>query len=88
MTALPARQPQLANARLMLRSQPAGPANSEALVAIDRRPAPHDTPVTHRWWFWTAIVGTAVAAGAVAYYATGDPRLVAPHGTVGTLDWR
>ena len=88
MTALPARQPQLANARLTLRSQPVGPANSEALVAIDRRPPSHDTPVTHRWWFWTAIVGTAVAAGAVAYYATGDPRLVAPHGTVGTLDWR
>ncbi len=51
-------------------------------------PPPHDTPVTHRWWFWTAIVGTALAAGAAAYYATGDPRLVAPSGSVGTLDRR
>ncbi len=60
----------------------------QSLVAIDRRAPSHDTPVTHRWWFWTAIVGTALAAGAVAYYATGDPRLVAPSGSVGTLDRR
>jgi tetratricopeptide (TPR) repeat protein len=87
-TPLPARPPQLTNARLALRSPSQGTAPSEALLTIDRRPAPHDTPVTHRWWFWTAIVGTAVAAGAVAYYATGETRLVAPTGTVGTLDWR
>lgn len=85
MTAMPARKPQ---PKLALQSQGAGTANSEALVAIDRGPAPHDAPVTHRWWFWTAIVGTAVAASAVAYYATGDPRLVAPSGSVGTLDRR
>ena len=59
-----------------------------SLMEIDRSRPPHDTPVTHRWWFWTAIVGTALAAGAVAYYATGDPRLVAPSGSVGTLDRR
>jgi tetratricopeptide (TPR) repeat protein len=85
MTALPARRPQ---PRLALQTQEAGTANSEAMVAIARHPAPHDPPVTHRWWFWTAIVGTALAAGAAAYYATGEPRLVAPSGSVGTLDWR
>ncbi len=45
------------------------------------------TPVTHRWWFWTAMAG-AIAVGAVAYYTTGDPRLVAPTGTVGRIDRR
>jgi tetratricopeptide (TPR) repeat protein len=88
LSSMPARQPQLASARLALRTPPAGDAHPEALVSIDRRPPSHDTPVTHRWWFWTAIVGTAVAAGAAAYYATGDPRMVLPSGSVGTLDRR
>lgn len=85
MTAMPVRRPQ---PRLALQSQGTGPANSETLLANERERAPHGAPVTHRWWFWTAIVGTALAAGAVAYYATGDPRLVAPSGSVGTLDRR
>jgi len=47
----------------------------------------HSTPLTHRWWFWTAIAGV-LAAGAAAYYVSGDPRLVAPTGTVGTVNGR
>lgn len=49
----------------------------------------HTTPVTHQWWFWTAIAGV-LAAGAIAYYVSGDPRRVAPTGTVGTVNgqWR
>ena len=88
MATLPARQPQVVNARLALESQPIGATDSQSLAALDRRAPSHDTPVTHRWWFWTAIVGTALAAGAAAYYATGDPHLVAPSGSVGTLDRR
>ena len=45
-------------------------------------------PITHRWWLWTAIGATVIAAGAAAYYATGDARLVAPSGSIGTLDRR
>jgi len=42
-------------------------------------------PVTSRWWFWTAVGGAcALAAGAAVYYATGEPRLVAPTGSIGT----
>jgi tetratricopeptide (TPR) repeat protein len=75
-------------------SQPSGAAISiEAGTAPplnqgdDRDRPAGGTSVTHRWWFWTAIAG-AIAAGAVAYYATGDPRLVPPTGSVGGLDYR
>jgi tetratricopeptide (TPR) repeat protein len=87
MAAPPARQPQTM-ARLALRSQSGGTTESPTLMGIDRNRPPGSTPVTHRWWFWTAIVGTALAAGAAAYYATGDPRLIAPSGSLGTLDRR
>jgi len=83
-----ARPPATIPARLALRSEPPASAGGPTLVAVDRDQVPHDTPVTHRWWFWTAIVGTALAAGAFAYYETGDPRVVAPTGSVGRLDWR
>jgi tetratricopeptide (TPR) repeat protein len=88
MASLPARQTATIPARLSLRSEPSGNAGAPTLMGVDRTRPAHDTPVTHRWWFWTAIVGTALAAGAVAYYATGDPRLVAPSGSIGRLDWR
>jgi tetratricopeptide (TPR) repeat protein len=75
--------------RLALQSQSiAMAAYSPSLIASDRSPAPRDAPVTHRWWFWTAIVGTALAAGAVAYYTTGEQRVMEPSGSVGTLDRR
>ena len=59
------------------------------ILVIDREQdqSPGHTSVASRWWFWTAI-GVATAAAAVAYYATGDPRLVPPSGTVGTVDRR
>jgi len=85
---LSARQPATVPARLTLRSQPTTSAGSPMVMAVDHGRPSQDTPVTHRWWFWTAIVGTALAAGAAAYYATGDPRVVAPSGSVGTLDRR
>ena len=48
------------------------------------------TPVTERWWFWTAIGAgvLAVVGGTVAYYATGTTKMVPPDGTIGTLDRR
>jgi tetratricopeptide (TPR) repeat protein len=84
----PAPRPKPAvSTRLVLQSQPiAMSAYSPSLITSDRSPPSRDTPVTHRWWFWTAIVGTALAAGAAAYYATGDPRLMEPSGSVGTLN--
>ena len=88
MASLPARQPTAIPARLVLRTQPAANAGAP-MLAVDHGLPSHDTPVTHRWWFWTAVVGVALAAGAAAYYATGDPRLVAPSGSrPGTLDAR
>jgi tetratricopeptide (TPR) repeat protein len=52
-----------------------------------RRPQGGHRSIASRWWFWTAVAGAcAVAAGAAVYYATGEPRLVAPSGTVGPLD--
>jgi tetratricopeptide (TPR) repeat protein len=48
------------------------------------------TPITRKWWFWTAIgVGVlALAGGTVAYYASGQTTTVPPTGSVGTLDRR
>src|SRR5215831_8145845 len=88
MAAPPARLPSRASAQLALRPQPAATDHAPTLLAVDRRRPPDDTPVTHRWWFWTAIIGTALAAGAVAYYGTGDPQVVTPRGSLGTLNGR
>jgi tetratricopeptide (TPR) repeat protein len=63
-------------------------------TSLVARPADRDQPapaahrsIASRWWFWTAIAGAcAVAAGAAVYYATGEPRTVPPHGTLGTID--
>ncbi len=36
-------------------------------------------PITHRWWFWTAVAGAAVAAAGVAIIATrGDGETILP----------
>jgi len=65
------------------------PSTSPAQLQIEQDQARSHRPLTHRWWFWTAVVGaTVIAAGAAAYYTTGDPRLVAPSGSIGTLDRR
>jgi hypothetical protein len=47
------------------------------------------TPLTHRWWFWTALgVGAiAIAGGALAYLGSGQTSAL-PTGTLGTLDRR
>ena len=42
--------------------------------------------ILRRWWFWTAVGGALALAGGAVYYATGEPRLVPPSGSVGTLD--
>ncbi len=44
-----------------------------------------DGSILRRWWFWTAVGALALAGGAV-YYATGEPRLIPPSGTIGTVD--
>ncbi|HET6151141.1 MAG TPA: tetratricopeptide repeat protein [Polyangia bacterium] len=48
-------------------------------------PAQHRS-IASRWWFWTAIGGAcALATGAAIYYATGEPRVVPPSGSIGTI---
>ena len=48
------------------------------------------TPITSRWWFWTAVGAgaLAVAGGAFMYSRSGDTMTVLPGGTLGTLDRR
>ena len=42
-------------------------------------PPPADTPVTRRWWFWTALGVAAVAVtGAVVYAASDSPPTMLP----------
>ncbi len=36
-------------------------------------PAPEATPLTHRWWLWTAVGVAVVAAAGVTYAAVHDP---------------
>lgn len=46
------------------------------------------TPLTKKWWFWTAIAGSLVAAGAVSYAVvrgTQEPEVAPFDG--GTLGW-
>jgi tetratricopeptide (TPR) repeat protein len=68
---------------------PTAPRTSWPMVSVDRnRPTTGDSK-RHGWLFWTAVAGaTVIAAGAVAYYATGDARFVEPTGSLGTLDRR
>jgi tetratricopeptide (TPR) repeat protein len=51
----------------------------------DASPAPAQPT---RWWLWAAIAASVLAAGAVAYYETGAPRMAVPGGTLGTIDRR
>lgn len=36
-------------------------------------PAPETTPITHRWWLWTAVGVAVVAAAGVTYAVVHDP---------------
>lgn len=36
-------------------------------------PAPEATPITHRWWLWTAVGVAVVAAAGVTYAVAHDP---------------
>ena len=40
--------------------------------------APVATPITHRWWFWAAIGGVAIAAVGVTYAVTRDHEATLP----------
>jgi hypothetical protein len=41
-------------------------------------PAAH-RPITHRWWFWTAVAGAAAAvAGTIVVVASDDDRTILP----------
>jgi len=57
-------------------------------VVIQNTAPPTDTPLTQRWWFWTAIGAGAVAlvTGIVLLSRSGETVL--PSGSVGTLDRR
>ena len=50
-----------------LHAQHAQPAQPPAA------PPPESTPITHRWWLWTAVGVVAVAAGVTTYAVVHDP---------------
>jgi len=62
-------------------------AKAPGAVLQNTAPAP-ETPLTQKWWFWTAIgVGAgALVTGIVLLSGSGDT--VPPSGSVGTLDRR
>jgi tetratricopeptide (TPR) repeat protein len=45
-------------------------------------------PITKKWWFWTAVAGTALLVGGTVLYLSSDASEVPPSGSLGTLDWR
>jgi tetratricopeptide (TPR) repeat protein len=60
--------------------------NPRALVARPGDQATARQPsILHRWWFWT-LAGAAVLAGGALFYATGDPRVVPPVGSIGAAN--
>ena len=64
---------------------PAGATNDASIHATDERPV----PLTHKWWFWTAIgAGVVGLAGSAIYLSSGGTTFVPPTGTIGTLDRR
>ncbi len=65
-------------------------APTASSLLLDRGEAsPTVKPLTHRWWFWTALGAGAIvlAGGALAYYASGQGATFQA-GTVGVLDRR
>jgi tetratricopeptide (TPR) repeat protein len=67
------------------------PLPSAAPSLVDAAPpAATGRPLTHRWWFWTALGAGAVvlAGGALAYFGSGETKTVLPGGTIGILDRR
>lgn len=47
------------------------PAGGELDVHLELERAAR--PITRRWWFWPVVVGAAVTAAGVTWWATGDP---------------
>ncbi len=46
---------------------------------VERPPAPAPTPVTRRWWFWTAIgVGAIAITGAILVTRDDGPSMLPP----------
>jgi tetratricopeptide (TPR) repeat protein len=65
----------------------------QAQAAITRRiepppPAPDETPLVRKWWFWSAVGVAAIAVGGTAYYFSGGTTIVEPSGSLGGLDRR
>jgi tetratricopeptide (TPR) repeat protein len=70
----------------------AGPAVAAQAIAQakpDDGRAEKSVPITHAWWFWTAIgAGVLAVAGGLVYARSGNTTLVPPSGSIGTLDRR
>ncbi|HEY0194709.1 MAG TPA: hypothetical protein VGC42_26535 [Kofleriaceae bacterium] len=79
---VPAGDPRVAEL-IALRAGCLQPREAVAPVTVIAPPAPRPapaepTPVTHRWWFWTAVGAVAITAAGVTYGLTrsdGDARL-------------
>jgi tetratricopeptide (TPR) repeat protein len=68
---------------------PVSPPSVSPLWLDRGEPSPTVKPLTHRWWFWTALGAGAIvlAGGALAYHASGQGPAF-QSGTVGVLDRR
>jgi tetratricopeptide (TPR) repeat protein len=82
------KRPSTSSVAAAFGAPPNPPFGSPLLVDASTQPQA-TTPLTHRWWFWTALgVGTiAIAGGALAYLGSGQTSAL-PTGTLGTLDRR
>ena len=80
------RQRPAGHPRIRLEAVDDTPAPGLGLQAAASKSSPSDGSILGRWWFWTAVGGALALAGGAVYYATGEPRLIPPSGTIGTLD--
>lgn len=84
-----ARVPELVRLRGLCQHPrvPAVTSDPTPPAVVEKRAEPppeHHTPITHRWWFWTALGAVALTtAGAIVYATRPDDPTVLPPVTCG-----
>lgn len=71
--------------------EPSGSGESSAKppgVVLQNPGTTSETPLTQKWWFWTAIGAGAIAVVTGVVLLAGSGDTVLPSGSVGTLDRR
>jgi tetratricopeptide (TPR) repeat protein len=87
-TAAAAKAPAASSVASMFGAPPPPPSLSPTLLDATST-STTATPLTHRWWFWTALAAGAIvlAGGTLAYYAS-EPSAAFQPGSLGFLDRR